>query len=356
MSALRPLLQLLEAEEGGLDGRAAEAAVLEEKQRLDDFLLQNRQRYDFPAIEHDALCRLLVARRFVAAGGGGPRRVRASDHWLGVMQALRVLLRDERHRAAFVELGGLDALGGALAAAAREHFRADGGGGGGGHGHGGRGHGGAAEGEAAGGWFGLGLEGGGEYTSELLVELLSIVKRFGDSDELARRASGGGGAGGGGGGGANGDGRPDGASDLHSSVALLLRSHEALVLQCALVALAQLVRLRPHREPLARLPVSGPLLRIIAEYEIGFKRLAAEALGWLVREGEFARGFVDGADGLPTLLSLLHADDGHLPLALLVVLDALAASALCCRELRELGGLQVRKAPREFGRSAGGAI
>ena len=113
-----------------------------EKECLDEFLLQHASRYDFSLDEScGTVFRLLVERRFLARGWAGDPR----DYRLRVLQCMRVLMRDPAHREHFVRLNGVTSLIGVFAELAGEHLsdRVD-----------------------------------AEFTSEMLVETLSILKRF----------------------------------------------------------------------------------------------------------------------------------------------------------------------------------
>ena len=113
-----------------------------EKEQLDDFLLQHGQRYDFSrALELGMVFQLLVQERFLSQANW--ERLQPRDCQLRVLQCMRVLMRDNSHRALFAELGGVSKLVGLFGQLADEHF-----------------------------------QGQAEFGSEMLVETLSILKRF----------------------------------------------------------------------------------------------------------------------------------------------------------------------------------
>ena len=120
-----------------------------EKEQLDEFLLQHGQRYDFsgasalkPAHESFGMVfQLLVQERFLSQANW--ERLQPRDCQLRVLQCMRVLMRDNSHRTLFAELGGVSKLVGLFGQLADEHF-----------------------------------QGQAEFGSEMLVETLSILKRF----------------------------------------------------------------------------------------------------------------------------------------------------------------------------------
>ncbi len=120
-----------------------------EKEQLDDFLLQHGQRYDFSggsALKHaresfGMVFQLLVQERFLSQANW--ERLQPRDCQLRVLQCMRVLMRDNSHRTLFAELGGVSKLVGLFGQLADEHF-----------------------------------QGQAEFGSEMLVETLSILKRF----------------------------------------------------------------------------------------------------------------------------------------------------------------------------------
>ena len=120
-----------------------------EKEQLDEFLLQYGQRYDFsgasalqPAHESFGMVfQLLVQERFLSQANW--ERLQPRDCQLRVLQCMRVLMRDNTHRTLFADLGGVSKLVGLFGQLADEHF-----------------------------------QGQAEFGSEMLVETLSILKRF----------------------------------------------------------------------------------------------------------------------------------------------------------------------------------
>ena len=128
----------------------------EEKELLDEFLLQHAQRYDFSHREAGAAFgltfQLLVQQRFLSRPNWEKLQP-YSDCRLRVLQCMRVLMRDQTHRTCFVELGAVGSLVALCIELAGEHFSSS---------------------------------AGGEFSSEMLVETLSILKRFAALEELGR--------------------------------------------------------------------------------------------------------------------------------------------------------------------------
>ena len=270
-----------------------------EKECLDEFLLQHASRYDFSLDEScGTVFRLLVERRFLARGWACDPR----DYRLRVLQCMRVLMRDPAHREHFVRLNGVTSLIGVFAELAGEHLsdRVD-----------------------------------AEFTSEMLVETLSILKRFAtlpppppppqpppQPPALAVAL-------------------PADEQTLHRTLVLLLSTREALVLQCALVAMYQFAQVDAHMHAVGQLGCAEVLLRILMDYEHSFKVLAAEVLELLLANRTFFQEVVLLHDGTSTLLSLLHADDPALPVPLLRALERLARDVDSAKQIRTLGGINV---------------
>lgn len=261
-----------------------------EKQLFDDFLVKNAHRYDFGSEEHQQLLVVLASQRFL--GRDQWQRLQPNDHKLRVLKAMRVLLRDERNRVEFSRLGGVQVLCRVLGESIDEHFSPT-------------------------------ADETSEYNAEMLVEMLSVLKRYADSDDLL------------------GTSQDSHARSPHECVSLLLHSQDPLVLQCALVALCELSRRPAHATLIAELECTEILVRILADYESAFKVLAIECLDRLAHEELIRRKLLASDDNLSVLLSLLHAADNRLQLLVITTLETLSAHEDCLRELRQLGGLHI---------------
>lgn len=344
--------------------RAADAAALreQEKEALDDFLLLHARRYDFShadsAAAFGSTFSLLLSERFLSENW---ERMAPRDFQLRVLQCMRVLMRDGAHRHAFAATPGAVArLISLCVELSAEHFAS-----------------------------------APEFSSEMLVETLSILKRFAALPELRPAATAAGaasaagawaaGAGSGGehdispaqlpfgsvgvcggrtssevsaptgeagspgadgssaGAGAVGEGAAASAqltARLHAALVSLLSTREALVLQCSLVALYQFVQVPHHRCAIDKLGPAELLLRVLSDYEASFKVLAAQLLEALLVAPAFCREVVLH-DGPSVLLSLLHSDEPLLPAPLLRSLRHLAAEPSSAKEVRQLGGVNV---------------
>ena len=276
---MRELCELLRAAPG----------VQREKEQLDEFLLQHGQRYDFSGTSalksrgeagesFSTVFQLLVQERFLSHANWD--RLRPRDCQLRVLQCMRVLMRDTSHRALFAELGGVSKLVGLFGQLAEEHF-----------------------------------QGQAEFGSEMLVETLSILKRFATHESADE-------------------------SRLQRTLVALLSTREALVLQCVLVAMYQFVQLDRHLQAIGQLGCSETLLHILMDYGPSFKVLAAELLELLLQQRSFFQDVLLH-DGVSVVLSLLHSDDPNLPTPLLKALARLAADTDCAKEVRQLGGVNV---------------
>jgi len=134
--------------------RQSEAQQDAEKAALDDFLVLHARRYDFsqPAAAAEAFgttFSLLVSERFLSKQNWG--RMLSGDFRLRVLQCMRVLMRDGNHRRAFAGTpGAVGRLCGLCVELARDHLASL----------------------------------GANFASEMLVETLSILKRFAALQEL----------------------------------------------------------------------------------------------------------------------------------------------------------------------------
>ena len=255
-----------------------------ENEQLDHFLLLHGQQYDFSGTSACAgesfgmVFQLLVQERFLSRANW--ERLRPRDCQLRVLQCMRVLMRDNSHRALFAELGGVSKLVSLFGQLADEHF-----------------------------------QGQAEFGSEMLVETLSILKRFATHESADE-------------------------SRLQRTLVALLSTREALVLQCVLVAMYQFVQLDRHLQAIGLLGCSETLLHILMDYGPSFKVLGAELLELLLQQHSFFQDVLLH-DGVSVLLSLLHSDNPNLPAPLLKALARLAADTECAKEIRQLGGINV---------------
>lgn len=195
-----------------------EALAEKERDEMDRFLLQHAQRYDFSHGEHGELFRnvfrTLVQERFLTQPDCV--RIQPRDHQLRVLQCMRVLMRDPAHHDFFVEAGGMTELVKLFSELEQEHFA---------HEH-------------------------VEFGSGMLVECLSIIKRFNSLPALAAAA---------------------GETKLQRALVALLSTREALVLQCVLVAMHQLVQHEEQLHALGQLGGAETLLCILKDYQLSFK-------------------------------------------------------------------------------------
>ena len=329
--------------------RSKEATPQEEKTAMDRFLLQHAQRYDFSSTESGAtsegfgeIFRLLIAQRFLmshhwdrlaaqppvtprpnvanssqATAAAPSPSVAASpdgmwprDYLLRVLQCMRVLMRDPAHRSLFSELGGATVLVRLFWDLSEEHS----------------------------------TNPHAEFASEMLVEALSILKRFASLEELCPAppdaAAASAGVLNGGGAAALLAGASADSLRLQRGLVALLSTREALILQCVLVAIQQFVQMEPHLRAIGQLGCAELMLRILADYEASFKVLAAELIELLLRERTFFKDAVLH-DGTSAILSALHSDDVALQLPLLRSLEMLASRPEVAVEIRQLGGINI---------------
>lgn len=247
------------------------------------------ERYDFSHVatgeDFGDIFRLLVEQRFLVT----PSPMQLRDYTLRVLQCMRVLMRDPAHRSLFSELGGAEVLVQLFVDLATEHTT---------HPH-------------------------AEFASEMLVEALSILKRFASLEALCPAAN-----------------TAAGELRLQRALVDLLSTREALVLQCVLVAIQQLVQLEPHLTAIGQLGCAEIMLRILTDYEPSFRPLAAELLELLLRERTFLQDIVLH-DGTAAILSALHSDDVNVQLPLLHSLERLAAHGDSAKDIRRIGGINI---------------
>ena len=281
---------------------------------IDTFLAQNAQKYSFEHKNCKHIFRLIVQNRFlknqhiVATNNAGPQNsitdaaspaqvsapntsdavtIKDDSTMVRILQTMRVLMRDKAHREEFVKLKALKALAHFCNNLANQHF----------------------------------ARGGITFASDMLVETLSILKRFANNTDLQLIEP-----------------QPN---ELHVALVALLSSRDALVLQCVLVALCQFVHVEYHMLSIGQLACAEILLRIIADYEPSFKVLAAEVLEKLLRHDSFAQD-VALHDGVALLLSLLHSYDEQLSLPLIRSVRRLVTrDSESTKQVRALGGVNV---------------
>ena len=261
-----------------------------EKEEMDKFLVQHAQGYDFSHGETGEMFglafKLLVQERFLLQPKQEHQQPR--DHRLRVLQCMRVLMRDASHRSFFVDAGGVHVLVSLVSELAQQHFSPS----------------------------------LGDFASEMLVETLSILKRFGSLPSLSSTS------------------RDAGEMKLQRALVALLSTREALVLQCVLVAIYQLVQLEEQMHAIGQLGAAETLLCILTDYEPSFKVLAADLIEVLINERTFYQDLLLH-DGVAVMLSLLHSDDSCLPLPLLRSLERLTAQPECAKDIRQLGGINM---------------
>ena len=290
-------------------GDAAAAALVEclrgdlsperEREAMDAFLLENAQRYDFsdmPAQEDFVeIFRLLIKQRFLP----DTSRQQPRDCQLRVLQCMRVLMRDPAHRMLFSELGGAQVLVRLFVELTDEHSS----------------------------------QPHTDFASGMLVETLSIMKRFASLEELAPLSRTAAAA-------STSAAEPTDDMRLQRALVALLSTREVLVLQCVLVAMHQFVQLDSHLQVIGQLGCAEMLLRILTDYEPTFKAHAAELIELLLSERTFLLDVVLH-DGTAAILSALPSDDPNVQLPLLRTLERMIGHGECGKEIRQIGGINV---------------
>ncbi|XP_030641204.1 serine/threonine-protein kinase Nek10 [Chanos chanos] len=125
----------------------------------------------------------------------------------------------------------------------------------------------------------------------------------------------------------------------HKTLVRLLSTRDSSVLLGSLLALTTLAESPECKESIGELSVVESLLVVLQEYDMLSKRISAELLRLLcpVRQ---VREQVRACDGVPVLLSLLHADHLKLLWSVVWVLVQLCQDPDTSSEIRAWGGVQ----------------
>ncbi|XP_072042766.1 serine/threonine-protein kinase Nek10-like [Amphiura filiformis] len=128
------------------------------------------------------------------------------------------------------------------------------------------------------------------------------------------------------------------ACRAHRPLVLLLSASDVMVLHCSLYALIGLAQSPEPRAIIGELDCIETLLRIVQDYDILSKKLAASLLRTLCQE-EQVREQVKICDGVPMLLSILHYDNLKLIWNVVWCLVQLAEDADTSNDIRLMGGI-----------------
>ncbi|XP_055067731.2 serine/threonine-protein kinase Nek10 isoform X1 [Misgurnus anguillicaudatus] len=125
----------------------------------------------------------------------------------------------------------------------------------------------------------------------------------------------------------------------HKTLVKLLSMRDSGVILGALLALTTLAESQECKEKIGELSIVEHLLVVLQEYDMLSKRLSAELLRLLCAV-QFVREQVRHCDGVPVLLSLLHADHVKLLWSTVWVLVQLCQDPDASAEIRAWGGVQ----------------
>ncbi|XP_078355562.1 serine/threonine-protein kinase Nek10-like, partial [Oculina patagonica] len=124
----------------------------------------------------------------------------------------------------------------------------------------------------------------------------------------------------------------------HKALVLLLSASDVMVLHCSLYALIGLAQSERPRALIGELNSTEILLRILQEYDMLSKTLAAGLLRILCADSSI-REQVKVFDGIPICLSLLHCDNLKLLWNVVWIIVQLAEDADSSNDIRVLGGI-----------------
>uniref|UniRef100_A0A7R9V241 non-specific serine/threonine protein kinase n=1 Tax=Chlamydomonas euryale TaxID=1486919 RepID=A0A7R9V241_9CHLO len=263
--------------------QAAQEATL-----LEETAVQHSSCYDFtgPSSPNSALfCELfevLVHHRLLNEAWRCSLR---SDHLLRVLQCIRLLSRDNKLRARFVSLGAVRVLSVIFRHEAAAHFAGS-------------------------------LS---QFQVETLTEIASIIKRLaGDEGGLLELVR----------------------CSVHDTLTQLLNSNDPAVLPLVLVAQIGFAAHRDHYLLVANANSLDVLLRIVQQYDLPFKRLAADLLALLSRREGVVQELLS-LNCLGRIVGQLHTGDGSLTQSLLRVVCYMAADVAALQEMYQVGIIPV---------------
>ncbi|XP_022087422.1 serine/threonine-protein kinase Nek10-like isoform X2 [Acanthaster planci] len=128
------------------------------------------------------------------------------------------------------------------------------------------------------------------------------------------------------------------AYGAHKPLVLLLSASDVLVLHCSLYALISIAQSPEPRAVIGELDCIETLLRIIQEYDMLSKKLAAVLLRTLCLESQ-VKEQVKICDGVPVLLSVLHCDNIKLLLDVVWCIVLLSGDLDTSNDVRIMGGI-----------------
>ncbi|XP_071803322.1 serine/threonine-protein kinase Nek10-like isoform X1 [Asterias amurensis] len=128
------------------------------------------------------------------------------------------------------------------------------------------------------------------------------------------------------------------ACGAHKPLVLLLSASDVMVLHCSLYALISIAQSPEPIAVIGELDCIETLLRIIQEYDILSRKLAAVLLRYLCVESQ-VKEQVKICDGIPILLSVLHCDNIKLLLDVVWCVVLLSGDPDTSNDVRIMGGI-----------------
>ena len=263
----------------------------EEGHLLEDLAIQHANCYDFSSSakqsEFKPLFEALMHNRFLNMTHGASAAGR-----LRVVQSLRLLTRDARFRKAFVSLGGVQVLASLTDSLTQEHFEQ--------------------------------FQAQGSLSLEILTECASIIKKLAAEERCFKEL---------------------GDAGLPSILLRLLHTTDPALLPLVLVALIGLATSSEYADSLFSTPTSSEsldvLLRMLEEYELPYKRLAADLLSLTTRRKSVRRDLLAINPFGKILGQVSSSRDPKLSQTLLRVLNHMAMDQESTSEIYHSGGIPV---------------
>ncbi|GAX79138.1 hypothetical protein CEUSTIGMA_g6578.t1 [Chlamydomonas eustigma] len=279
-ASLALLLQLLTSDPSKQNTQQSS----QEAQLLEEIAVQHSTSYDFVA-SGNPLCKIfgelfnaLMTHRLLHESW---RPVLRPDHLLRVLQCTRLFSRDATLRQKFVAMGAVKELCNIFKQEAGAHFAGS----------------------------------VSQFQVETLTEIASIIKRLaGDEAGLTALVQ----------------------CDVHQTLTQLLNSNDPSVLPLVLVAQIGFAAHREHYLLVSDANSLEVLLRIVQQYDLPFKRLAADLLALLSRREPVIKELLQ-LNGLGRIVGQLQTGDLHLTQSLLRVVCYLATDMTALLEMYQVG-------------------
>eukprot|EP00899_Mesostigma_viride_P006794 jgi/Mesvir1/16115/Mv08400-RA.2 len=260
---------------------------LQEEQWLEDFTQAYAQRYDFSSPESgltfDTLFNNLLEFRLLNKAW---LQAASSDQKLRVLQCARLLTRDPKLQAHFVNQGGVVVLAQLFEEFAKDHYADE----------------------------------QPPFHAEIVIECASILKKLVREEKCRAQLA---------------------ETKVEVTLVQLLRTHDSSLLPSVLMALTLLAQSSTeYRNAIADLGCLEALLMITSDYGKPLRNMACDLMAVIFKKDQVKNEFM-ALDGYTKIISLLHTDDVPFLQSLMRVLSHIALLPEAANELRNAGGLPV---------------